>query len=85
MVLKFAFKEQLEHKFREVAMKKYGYNKGALTKAGEKAVQNWLNTETSKLPRIKDPVKALRGLLSELKGKYTSVQLQHEALELWGK
>lgn len=32
-----------------------------------------------------DPVAPIIGMLSSLRGKYTSVELQHKAKELWVK
>ena len=85
MTLKLAFEPELEEKFRELAMKRYGYGKGAITKAGREAVKKWVDDDFFVgIPRVKTPIKKIRGILSHLKGKYTSVELQHEAMELWG-
>jgi len=35
--------ERIECKFRELAMKKFGYGKGALSKAVEEAILNWIS------------------------------------------
>ena len=32
-----------EEKFRQLAMKKFGYGKGSLSKALEEALENWIN------------------------------------------
>ena len=85
MVLKFELEEELENKFRESAMKKYGYMKGSLQKATREALTNWVNQQPRKIPKVDDPFKLVEGILSHLKGKKTSVQLQHEAKELWTK
>ncbi len=84
MVLKIELDKNLERKFRESAMKKYGYIKGSLKKASEDAIKDWLN-EDEELPRVKDPIKLIEGIMSHLRGKYTSVELQHEAKRLWIK
>jgi len=34
---------ELEHKFRMLAMKKFGYRKGSFSKALEQAVHYWIN------------------------------------------
>jgi hypothetical protein len=34
---------ELENKFREMAMKKFGYGKGSLSKALEEALYIWIN------------------------------------------
>jgi len=84
MVLKLEFDKELEQKFREVAMRKFGYSKGSLKKAGEEAIQNWIK-DKNRLHIVEDPVNLIEGILSHLKGKYTSVELQHEAVKLWTK
>ena len=85
MVLKLEFEKELENKFRELAMRKYGFSKGSLTKASHEAIKKWVNEESNQLPKVKDPIKLIDGVLSHLKGKYTSVELQHEATKLWMK
>jgi len=85
MVLKFELERELEHKFREAAMRRYGYRKGALQKATKEALGNWVNQQSTKIPKVKDPFKLVRGMLKDLKGKTTSVELQHEAVKSWAK
>ena len=85
MVLKFELKRELEYKFREAAMKKYGYSKGSLKKATEEALSIWIVRQSNNIPKVDDPFKLVRGMLSDLKGKITSVELQHEATKLWAK
>ena len=85
MVLKLAFDEENEQKIRELAMKKFGYSKGSLTAAGKEAFAMWRNKEEKRLPRVDDQIKLIDGIMSHLRGKYTSVELQHEALKLWAK
>jgi len=41
MVLKVILSKELERKFRELAMKKYGYSKGSLKKATHHAIELW--------------------------------------------
>jgi hypothetical protein len=36
---------EVEKKFRKLAMKKFGYGKGSLSKALEEALGNWINIE----------------------------------------
>ena len=36
---------ETEKKFRKLAMKKFGYGKGSLSKALEEALGNWINVE----------------------------------------
>jgi len=83
MTLKFELEEDLENKFREAAMKKFGYSKGSLQKASKEALGNWVMTQSNKLPKAEDPFKLVEGILGHLRGKKTSVQLQHEARDLW--
>ncbi len=83
MVLKVEFEKEFERKFRELAMKKYGYSRGAIKKASEEAIEIWIEMENRDLPKIERPVKNIRGIMKNLKGKYTSVELQHETIKLW--
>lgn len=87
MTLKIDLNKELEKKFRVLAMKKYGYSKGAIKKALESAIEKWIREAllTKSETKVKDPVAMMEGLLIELKGKKTSVELQHEAKELWAK
>ena len=85
MVLKFELEKELEHKFREAAMRKYGYLKGSIQKASREALSSWIIQQSTKIPKVDDPFKLVEGMLSHLKGKKNSVQLQHEATKLWAK
>jgi len=85
MVLKIEFNKEFERKFRELAMRKYGFSKGSIKKAGEEAIKIWIELEDRELPKIKDPIEAISGIMKKLRGKYTSVELQHEASQLWAK
>ncbi|MBI5392395.1 hypothetical protein HZA96_00875 [Candidatus Woesearchaeota archaeon] len=87
MVLKLELQSENERKFRELAMRKYGFSRGAIKKAGEEALKRWIKQEDrGTLPRKdRDPLKSLYGAMKHLHGKKTSVQLQHEALQLWAK
>ncbi len=86
MSLRLELDEELEKKFRELAMRKFGYSKGSLLKASEVAVSRWISEEEKKpIKKVKDPIKLIEGILSEYKGKYTSVQLQHEASKIWAE
>jgi len=66
-------------------MRKYGYAKGSLQKATKDALQNWIMQQSTKIPKVEDPFKLVAGILSHLRGKKTSVELQHEAVSLWTK
>lgn len=86
MSLRLEIDEKLERKFRETAMREFGYGKGSLRKASEMAIKKWVG-DRSKRPvkKVDDPVKLIKGGLSKYKGKYTSVELQHEATKIWAK
>lgn len=75
MAIKINLDNQKEKLFRERAMKKFGYRKGALSKALEEAVDMWLLTKNNVLSKIDNPTQELEGLLQEI--KLSSVELQH--------
>jgi hypothetical protein len=78
--IRFQIRHELEEKFREAAMRRFGFAKGALSRAAEEAIEGWL----SNIENIKyegDPVEAIDGLLSDI--KMDSVKLQHSARKLW--
>ncbi len=90
--IKVRIPDQAEKKFRRTAMKKFGYTKGALSLAAEKALIEWCDKELqeeelSKIIRdagIKSVVSEIKGILKHVKGK-TSVELQHEASKIRAK
>ena len=41
--------------------------------------------KSTRVPKVKDPFKLVRGILSDLRGKMTSVELQHETSKIWAK
>ena len=45
MVLKVQLEEELELKFREAAMRKFGYAKGSIQKAVRDAFQIWIKDQ----------------------------------------
>jgi hypothetical protein len=63
-------------------MKKFGYGKGALSKA-EEAILNWVSSEKETIVFEEDPVKAIEGLLKDI--DVDSVKLQHETQKVWTK
>ena len=84
MSLRVQIDDKLERKFREKAMKKFGYGKGALSKAAEEAILNWVSTAGEDSVNFEgDPVKAIEGLLKDV--NLDSVTLQHEIQKLWAK
>ncbi len=88
MSLRVDLDRELERKFRELAMRRYGFSKGAIKKAAETAIKKWTYeekiTETMK-KKGKSGVNLIVGGLAHLRGKKTSVELQHEAKKLWTK
>ena len=83
MSLRVQIDPKIEHKFREAAMKKFGYGKGALSKAAEEAILNWVSCEKETPAFEGDPVKAIEGLLKDV--DIDSVTLQHQTQKLWAK
>lgn len=51
--LKIKLPDTLERRFREYAFKRYGYRKGALTMAAEKAITETIKRETTEEKDIK--------------------------------
>lgn len=87
MSLRVELDKELERKFRELAMRRYGYSKGAIKQATQLAIKRWTQEEAPEKPdrKIKDPIKLIEGGLVHLRGKKTSVELQHETKDLWTK
>ena len=83
MSLRVQIDPRLERKFREAAMKRFGYGKGALSKAAEEAIMNWISYQKETPVFEGDPVKAIEGLLKDV--DVDSVTLQHETQKLWAK
>ena len=74
--------DELEQKFRRLAMRRFGYGKGALSKAAEDAILEWVSAvEKDEVKFEGDPVGALDGLLAGV--EIDSVKLQHEIGNLW--
>ena len=82
MSLRVQIDKKLEHRFRELAMRRYGYSKGSLSKAAEEALTNWVSTQENEEQEFQgDPVEAIDGLLSGI--DMDSVELQHETKHFW--
>jgi hypothetical protein len=82
MPLRVQIDKKLEQKFRELAMRRFGYTKGALSKAAEEAFTQWASMlEKEELSFEGDPVEAIDGLLSDI--DIDSVELQHETKKIW--
>lgn len=84
MSLRIQIDAKIERKFREVAMKRFGYGKGSLSKAAQEAIISWVsNVENEDVSFEGDPVKAIEGLLKGV--DVSSVELQHESQKVWAK
>ena len=80
--LKVQIDEKLAKKFREVAMKIFGYSKGSLSKAAEASIRNWIDgIEELEEHSPEDSVDAIDGLLKDV--RIDSVALQHRLKDLW--
>jgi len=78
--IKVYISDELERKFRETAMRLYGYGRGSLSVACEKAISMWLSQVSEILnivELVEDPIEAIYGMLSHV--KKSGVELQHEA------
>ena len=81
MSLRVQINPELENRFRKLAMKRFGYGKGALSKAAEEAIRRWIQTVEKEKSFEGDPVEAIDGLLSDI--DVNSVDLQHEVKRIW--
>ena len=80
--IKVVIEDDVERRFRRVAMSRYGYGKGALSEAAEAALSEWSSNEDTEVevPDFGDPVTAIEGLLRHVGA--SSVELQHEATKI---
>ena len=81
--MKVEISEETEKKFRQAAMKRFGYRKGALSSAAEEAFRKWVASVEEVPPFEGDPVKAIEGLLADI--DIDSVELQHMIPKLWAE
>jgi len=79
--LRLQVRDDLERRFREMAMKRFGFEKGALTRAAEQAFERWLSSAKEDVQFEGDPLKAIDGILGEM--KVNSVELQHSVRRAW--
>jgi len=81
-VIKAKIDKKLELKFRELAMRRYGYSKGAISRAVEDAILKWISlVEKEQISFEGDPIEAIKGILSDV--KFDSVELQHMIKDIW--
>lgn len=84
--IKVYVSDEVEKRFRMLAMKLYGYGKGALSIAAEKAFNRWVSEVSEAIEIVgllDDPVDAIYGMLSHV--KKSGVELQHEARRIRAK
>jgi hypothetical protein len=79
--LRLQVRSDLEKRFRETAMRRFGFGRGALTQAAEQAFEKWLSTARENVRFEGDPVKAIDGILREM--RLGSVELQHSVRTAW--
>ena len=84
--LKVKLSDAAEQRFRKAAMERFGYQKGSLSMAAEKAMNAWLEEREGMeamrqmaLAKGMDPIKAIKGVLKHV--RKSSVELQHKAAE----
>jgi len=78
--IKVYVRNEIEEKFRRLAMMVYGYGRGSISKAAEEAFLWWVMRHEAMLKEVgvpEDPVGAIRGLLAGV--RKNGVTLQHEA------
>ncbi|MDI6860376.1 MAG: hypothetical protein QMC85_07765 [Methanocellales archaeon] len=81
--IKVCISDDVEKKFREAAMSSFGYKKGSISLAAEKALDEWA-TRTKEALKImeppEDPVESIWGMLSHV--DKSGVELQHEVAKI---
>ena len=81
-MLRAGMAEGLERRFRELAMKRFGYMKDSISRAAEEAILNWISmVEGEDVEFEGDPVEVIDGILSDV--KIDSVELQHKVKDIW--
>jgi hypothetical protein len=74
-------RSDLERRFREAAMRRFGFGKGALTHAAEQAFERWISSGKESVRFEGDPITAIDGILVDL--TLSSVELQHSVKRTW--
>lgn len=78
--IKTYVRDEVEKKFRRLAMELYGYGQGSLSKAAEDAFERWAAEYEALLKEVEvpdNPVDAIRGMLKGV--RKSGEELQHEA------
>lgn len=81
--IKLYLLDEVEEKFRRLAMMVHGYGRGSLSKAAEEAIKQWITEHEALLKEVdvpEDPVGAIRGVLAGI--KKSGVELQHETRQI---
>jgi len=81
--IKVYVRDDVEEKFRRLAMMIYGYGRGSISKAAEEAFVHWMRKHEVILREVEvpeDPVSVIRGMLTGL--EKSGVELQHEARKI---
>lgn len=79
--LKLQVKKEKAQRVRETAMREFGHSKGAIRKALNEAVDDWMEKKVF-FSRAREPDwDAVTGALKEI--KLSSVELQHRAHEVF--
>jgi len=81
--IKVYVRDEVEEKFRRLAMMVYEYGRGSLSKAAEEAFLLWVMEHEATLKEVNvpdDPVGVIRGILAGI--KKSGVELQHEARKI---
>ncbi|MEK6926372.1 MAG: hypothetical protein AABW50_03785 [Nanoarchaeota archaeon] len=74
--IKIKIPDEVEKKFREIAMKSFGYGKGSISQAAHKAIADWIRDHVE-FEIKEDPIESMSGLMKSI--KKSSLKLQHEA------
>ncbi len=74
--IKIKISDEIEDKFRKTAMKNFGYSKGSISMAAQKAINDWVMANIE-IEIEEDPLENISGLMKNV--KKSSLKLQHEA------
>jgi len=80
-MIRASIDEKLERRFRELAMRRFGYSKGAISRAVEEAILMWISSAEEFTTFEGDPVEAIDGIISDM--DISSVDLQHRIKGIW--
>lgn len=78
--LKVQLREEKAQRVREIAMRRFGFSKGAISKGMQEALDEWVAKNNAKKTSFPPEWKRLRGALKDI--KMSSVELQHKAFLL---